>query len=47
MVLWDFRLDSIVMQAIMWTTLGLGFGVLAERPAPGHRADRQTTVLWR
>ena len=44
-VLWDFRLDSIVMQAIMWTTLGLGFGALAESKAlPSYRSNRQVTV---
>ena len=47
-VLWDFRLDSIVMQAIMWTTLGLGFGALTERTAfPTRRPNRQATALWR
>lgn len=30
-VLWQFRLSSLGMQAVMWTTLGLGFGLLAER----------------
>ena len=29
-VLWNFRVDSAAMQAIMWATLGLGFGALAE-----------------
>ena len=44
-VLWDFRLDSIVMQAIMWTTLGLGFGALTESKAlPSYRSNRQVIV---
>lgn len=30
-VLWQFRLASLGLQALMWTTLGLLFGVLAER----------------
>jgi hypothetical protein len=30
-VLWKFRLSSIGIQAVLWTTLGLAFGELAER----------------
>ncbi len=30
-VLWRFRLASLGIQATLWTTLGLGFGALAER----------------
>ena len=30
-VLWQFRLATIAMQMVMWTTLGLVFGALAER----------------
>ncbi len=30
-VLWRFRLATIAMQLVMWTTLGLVFGALAER----------------
>lgn len=30
-VLWRFRLSSLGIQATLWTTLGLGFGALAER----------------
>jgi len=30
-VLWQFRVASYGMQAVMWTTFGLLFGVLAER----------------
>jgi hypothetical protein len=30
-VLWQFRMASLGAQAIMWTTIGLGFGALTER----------------
>ncbi|HYV88633.1 MAG TPA: CbtA family protein [Candidatus Polarisedimenticolia bacterium] len=30
-VLWQFRVANLGMHAVMWTVLGLGFGVLAER----------------
>jgi predicted cobalt transporter CbtA len=30
-VLWRFRMASLGMQVLMWTTLGLVFGMLAER----------------
>jgi predicted cobalt transporter CbtA len=30
-VLWKFRIASLGMQVVMWTTLGLGFGWLTER----------------
>jgi hypothetical protein len=33
-VLWRFRLASLGIQAILWTTLGLGFGTLTERTIP-------------
>lgn len=29
-LLWNFRIDSLGMQIIMWTTLGLGFGAFTE-----------------
>lgn len=29
--LWNFRLASLGIEAVLWTTIGLGFGVLAER----------------
>ena len=32
-VLWQFRMASLGAQAIMWTTIGLGFGALTERVA--------------
>lgn len=31
MLLWKFRVAALGMQAILWTTIGLLFGVLAER----------------
>ena len=36
-VLWQFRTASIGAQLILWMTLGLGFGVLAERATIGRR----------
>ncbi|MGO4125617.1 CbtA family protein [Inquilinus sp. YAF38] len=30
-LLWQFRIASLGMHAVLWTTIGLGFGVLAER----------------
>ncbi len=35
-VLWRFRLATIAMQFVMWTTLGLLFGVLAEQALYGR-----------
>jgi len=37
-VLWKFRMTSLGMQAMMWTTLGLVFGTLAERVIPSRRS---------
>jgi hypothetical protein len=40
-VLWDFRVTSLVLQAVVWGTQGLLFGVLAERlVAAGGRTAR-------
>jgi predicted cobalt transporter CbtA len=42
-VLWNFRMASLGMQAVTWATLGLVFGVLAERllnPKVAARAPR-------
>ncbi|HEY0293481.1 MAG TPA: CbtA family protein [Hansschlegelia sp.] len=36
-VLWQFRLSSIGAQLLMWTTIGLLFGLLTERAAAGVR----------
>jgi hypothetical protein len=30
-VLWRFRIASLAIQAVMWTTIALGFGALADR----------------
>ena len=37
-VLWQFRIASIGAQLLLWTTLGLGFGVAAERAALSRSA---------
>jgi Probable cobalt transporter subunit (CbtA) len=39
-VLWQFRVASFGMQLIMWTTIGLVFGALAERALAGNGARR-------
>lgn len=36
-VLWQFRTASISAQLILWMTLGLGFGAVAERAMAGRR----------
>ena len=33
-VMWDFRVASIGIQAVLWSVLGLVFGVLVDRTAP-------------
>ncbi|MEU5877971.1 CbtA family protein [Spirillospora sp. NPDC047279] len=47
-VLWDFRVASLGIQVVLWSTLGLLFGALTERafrraapsaPAPGSKAE--------
>jgi hypothetical protein len=35
-VLWRFRLASLGIEAVLWTTLGLGFGALAEHQLSGQ-----------
>jgi predicted cobalt transporter CbtA len=30
-LLWQFRIASLGMHVVLWTTIGLGFGILAER----------------
>jgi Probable cobalt transporter subunit (CbtA) len=37
-VLWKFRMTSLGVQALMWTTLGLVFGTLAERVIISRRS---------
>ncbi len=48
-VLWNFRTDSFGMQLLLWTTLGLGFGVLIGRADAdrGRRSMRQMSAAWR
>jgi len=36
-LLWRFRLASLGTQAVLWTTLGLLFGVLTERSLQDRR----------
>lgn len=36
-LLWQFRITALAMQAIVWTTIGLLFGALAERCLPAAR----------
>jgi Probable cobalt transporter subunit (CbtA) len=37
--LWNFRLASLGVEAVLWTALGLAFGILAEyRLSPARRA---------
>lgn len=38
-LLWKFRVAALGMQAIIWTTIGLLFGVLAERVLGGTRVQ--------
>lgn len=35
-LVWDFRLRSLGLQALLWATLGAAFGVLSERAASVH-----------
>ncbi|HET9149206.1 MAG TPA: CbtA family protein [Alphaproteobacteria bacterium] len=48
-VLWRFRIDSLAMQAIMWTTFGLVFGALIEKTSIGrlHRLGGRPAATWR
>jgi predicted cobalt transporter CbtA len=39
-LLWEFRMASLGMQAILWTTIGLMFGALAEKVMAEHDASR-------
>ena len=42
-VLWSFRVASLGLQAVVWATIALAFGVLAERllERPAHAAVRE------
>jgi len=42
--LWNFRIASLGMEAVLWTALGLAFGFLAERQfIPARRAEMRIT----
>jgi predicted cobalt transporter CbtA len=43
-VLWQFRIASAGAQLIMWTTIGLGFGALAERAEASRNFLRLKTA---
>ncbi|MFH8680337.1 CbtA family protein [Streptomyces lydicus] len=45
-VLWQFRLASLGIQALLWTAFGVIFGILAERALRPHtpQADRATEL---
>ena len=45
-VLWHFRLASLGLQVVLWTTIGLVFGVLAERSraSTGATIDERAAV---
>jgi hypothetical protein len=45
-VLWNFRLSSLGMQIVLWTTLGVVFGLLAERSVSALKL-RSTTAASR
>lgn len=34
-LLWEFRLSSLGTQAVLWTALGVGYGIASVRAAPG------------
>ena len=40
-VLWEFRLASIGVQALIWATIGLGFGALMGRDLAGGTSSRE------
>jgi hypothetical protein len=42
-VLWHFRVASLGAQVVLWATMALAFGLLAEAPVSG--ADRAATAL--
>ncbi|MEO8666985.1 MAG: CbtA family protein [Bauldia sp.] len=42
-LLWRFRLAALGMQGVLWTTIGLGFGVLVERDFAGRLGGRPST----
>ena len=45
-LLWQFRVASLGMQAILWTTIGLLFGWLTERAMAGVRLAPHRRLRW-
>ncbi len=45
-VLWQFRVASLGMQLVMWTTLGLVFGALTERAWARDRIQGRPGAPW-
>jgi predicted cobalt transporter CbtA len=45
-LLWQFRVASAGAQLIMWATIGLSFGILAERAAASQRGLRLKTAKF-
>lgn len=45
-LLWRFRLASLAMQATLYTVLGLGFGLLAERVLPARAPRLAPRTAW-
>ncbi|REK84375.1 hypothetical protein DY245_44060 [Streptomyces inhibens] len=43
-LLWQFRLSTIAIQLVLWTTFGLVFGHLAERVVPARQATAATAA---
>ena len=44
-VIWHFRIATLGVHAVLWTTLGLGFGALAERLLAPARTQRRAAAL--
>jgi predicted cobalt transporter CbtA len=42
-VLWNFRIASLGIQLVMWTSMGLLFGTLVQRHLDGHRTAGRST----
>jgi hypothetical protein len=38
-VIWTFRVASLGLQAVMWTTIAVGFGFAAGQVLEHHRDD--------
>jgi Probable cobalt transporter subunit (CbtA) len=45
-VLWRFRVASLGINAVLWTAIGLGFGMLAERVLVASRANVQSQSAY-